>query len=70
MLNVCLLGHLLLHEVEEACHFLREDLGHDKALAEEHDLGNHRHVGQHHRDGSEDGLDVIWELCSSRVPCV
>ena len=64
---VVLLRELLLHQVVERRHLLREHLGGLEALGEEHDLDDERDVRLHHRHGPQQRLEVLGQLGAARV---
>jgi hypothetical protein len=57
-----LLGKLLRTEFIELYHFLAELAGILEPLREEHDLCDHRVIGDHHRDRPEQTFQVVGEL--------
>ena len=62
-----LLGELLFGELVEHRHLLGQHPGGVETLGEEHDFANLLQVGDDHRDGTEERLEVIGELGATRV---
>eukprot|EP00982_Pelagococcus_subviridis_P013198 31229-Pelagococcus_subviridis.AAC.10 len=61
---------LLLRQLHDRDHLLREDFRGGEALREHHDLRDEVKVGDHHRHRSDDRLEVIRQLRATGVPGV
>ena len=65
-LNSCKSSHTVPPSpVQPRCSYL----GVPKAFSEEDDLRNEVGVWHHHGDGTEHGLQVVWQLCAASVAC-
>ena len=64
------LRKLLRRKLVELDHLRSELLCFFKALREQHNLGDKAIGRDHHRDGSEQDFQVVWQLSSALVPWV
>ena len=64
---VVLLRELLSGKLVEHGHLFGEDLGHSETLRHKHVLANKEKVGLDHRNGSEEGLQVVGKLRTTGI---